>query len=515
MFDSVRQAMLWAHRVLGLGFSALLLVAFFMGSLAVYDRELDSWMLPALRVAPAAAPLSLDHQVLPRVAGLSEGKTLLQWYVELPDARRPLLRFQAWSFEREGFSRFLLPGNDGVMPAAGSRGGEFFYRLHYTLNINAWNLGTRLLGLAAMVGLIALIAGVCIHTRLFQDLFTLRADKAPRRLLDLHNLIGVFALPFHVLILLSGLLILFPLYLPAAIDALYPGQPEQFAVQANATFSRPAAGMPGPLPPLDGMLAEARQHWGGGAPAFVRVWHPGDANAYVEVSRSLADRLSLDGETLYFDGTSGRLLYASRLPPAAATLDVLAGLHVAHFHQPGLRALYFFAGLSGCVMLASGLLYWLAKRRLQQPARDRGGMAMTLLCSVLITGMPLATLAMLVANRCLPLTLSGRADWEVRVFFAAWLLAGLHALWVIGRCAQARAPWAAQCLAISALALLAVLSNAWSTGDHPWRALSQGLWAVAGVDLALLVSALLAGSLGWRLRQRAAVGNRLAEVKDA
>ena len=30
MFDSVRQAMLWSHRVLGLGFSGLLLIAFFM-----------------------------------------------------------------------------------------------------------------------------------------------------------------------------------------------------------------------------------------------------------------------------------------------------------------------------------------------------------------------------------------------------------------------------------------------------------------------------------------------------
>lgn len=515
MFDSLRQAMLWAHRVLGLGFSALLLVAFFMGSLALYDRELDSWMLPELRVAPAAAPLSLDQQVLPRVAGLSEGKALLQWYVELPDARRPLPRFQAWSVEHEGFSRFLLPGNDAEMSAAGSRGGDFFYRLHYTLNINAWNFGTRLLGLAAMVGLIALLAGVCIHTRLFQDLFTLRADKAPRRLLDLHNLTGVFALPFHALILLSGVLILFPLYLPAAIDALYPGQAEHFATQANDAFSRPAAGTPGPLASIDSMLVEARQHWGGGAPAFVRVWHPGDANAYVEVSRSLADRLSLDGQTLYFEGASGQLLHVSRLPPAAATLDVLAGLHVAHFHQPGLRALYFFAGISGCVMLASGLLYWLAKRRLQHAARDRGGMAMTLLCSVLITGMPLATLAMLVSNRCLPLALSGRADWEVRVFFAAWLLAGLHALWVIGRCPRARAPWAAQCLAISLLALLAVLLNAWSTGDHPWRALSQGLWAVAGVDLALLASALLVGGLSWRLHRSAAAGQRSAEVKDA
>lgn len=515
MFDSVRQAMLWAHRVLGLGFSGLLLIAFFMGSLALYDRELDSWMLPSLRAAPSTTALSLDRQVLPEVASLSEGKALLQWYVELPDARRPLMRFQAWSVEREGFSRFLLPGKKGALEVAGSRGGDFFYRLHYTLNIHAGNLGARLLGLAAMVGLISLIAGVFIHARLFQDLFTLRADKAPRRLLDLHNLTGVLALPFHALILLSGLLILFPLYLPAAIDALYPGQAGQFAVQADAAYSRPATGNPGPMASLDGMLVEARQHWGGGEPAFVRVWHPGDANAYVEVSRSVADRLSVDGHTLYFDAASARLLHASQLPPAAATLDVLAGLHVAHFHQPALRALYFFAGLSGCVMLASGLLYWLAKRRLQYPAREWGGMSVTLLCSVLITGMPLATLAMLVANRWLPQALAGRAEWEVQLFFGAWLLAGLHAAWVIGRCAQARAPWASQCLAISALALLALLSNAWSTGDHPWRALDQGLWAVAGVDLTLLACAVLAGSFGWRLRRRGARVQRLAEVKDA
>ncbi|MNH42792.1 hypothetical protein D3C79_1045650 [compost metagenome] len=92
-------------------------------------------MLPSLRVAPA--PLSLDQQVLPRVAGLCEGKVLQQLYVQLPDARRQLLHFQAWSVEREGFSRFLLPGSDGVRAAAGSRGGDFFYRLHYILNINA------------------------------------------------------------------------------------------------------------------------------------------------------------------------------------------------------------------------------------------------------------------------------------------------------------------------------------------------------------------------------------------
>lgn len=268
MFTRVRQALLWMHRIIGIGFSGLLLIAFFMGSLAVYDRELDSWMLPQIRLASVDTPLSLDQRVVPHVASLTQGKPLLQWYVELPDKRRPVIRFQAWTQDRQGLSRFLAPGEDRVLPEAGSRGGDFFYRLHYTLNINFWSIGTRLVGLAAMLGLIALIAGVCIHARLFQDLFTLRVDKSPRRLLDMHNLTGVFALPFHFIILLSGLLILFPLYLPAGILAVYQDQPYQFGQEADAAYSRPALGTPGSLASLDQMMAQARLHWGNGEPAL-------------------------------------------------------------------------------------------------------------------------------------------------------------------------------------------------------------------------------------------------------
>lgn len=506
MFDSVRHARLWLHRFIGVGFSGLLLVAFFMGSLAVYDRELDSWMLPQIRVSPGAASFSLDQRVVAQVARLSEGKPLLQWYVELPDERRAVARFQAWTLEREGISRFIAPADGRVLPAAGSRGGDFFYRLHYTLNLSTWNIGARLLGLAAILGMIALVAGVCIHARLFQDLFVLRFDKSPRRLLDLHNLTGVFALPFHFVILLTGLLILFPLYLPAAILAVYPDQADQFALHASAAYSRQASGVPGSLASLDQIMAFARVHWEDGDPGFVRVWHPGDANAYVEVSRSLASGVSQDGRTLYFDGASARLLHDARLPGAAATFKWLAGLHVAHFQQPWLRLLYFLGGLSGCVMLASGLLYWLEKRRLQQAQGQWGSVTLTLLSCALITGMPLATLAMLVANQCLPDDLSERARREVQVFYGAWLLATLHALWAVCRSRHARAPWATHCLMICALALMAVLSNVWHTGDPPWRAISRGVPAVAGVDLGLLLTAVAAGLMGWHLRRRTGPG---------
>jgi hypothetical protein len=52
-----------------------------------------------------------------------------------------------------------------------------------------------------------------------------------------------------------------------------------------------------------------------------------------------------------------------------------------------------------------------------------------------VTGMLVATLAMLVANRLLPEDLMHRGDWQKWSFWGAWLLAFGHAAW---RCAPVR-----------------------------------------------------------------------------
>lgn len=515
MFANLRDAMLWLHSVLGLACTWVLFVAFFMGSLALYNSELDRWMLPQTRLSAPVVELSLDRQILPEVERLTTGQALEQWYVELPSARVPVLRLQTWDMQGEGQSRFIDQATGQLLETSGSQGGDFFYRFHYMLHLEAGNLGLLLVGLASMAGLMVMIAGLLIHVRLFKDFFSFRPNKAPRRLLDLHNLSGVFALPFYLVILLSGLVISFPQYLPAGLLAAYSEQPGEFASEARDTFSRPPSGQSGRLASLDAMAAQARAIWRDGELTFVRVWHPGDAGVYVEISRSLADRLSIDGETLFFDGASGQLLHQSRLKPAASTYSLLAGLHVAHFQQPLLRALYFLAGVSGCIMLASGMLYWSEKRRLRLPLGRAGVRLVEVVAASLITGLPLATLSMLAANRLLPETLAQRASWEVWLFFAAWIAATLHALLVICRCAELRAPWRSQCAAIALLALATSLLNGITTDDYLWRALSQAQWAIAGVDGVLLLTACLAASAWLRLGRRKARALRLEALEDA
>ena len=88
----LRDAMQWAHIWSGVAMGLLLMVAFLMGSIAVFDRELDRWMMPDTRLPALAEPVSLDRVVLRLVqqAAPANGQ-VLQWLADLPDARDPSL----------------------------------------------------------------------------------------------------------------------------------------------------------------------------------------------------------------------------------------------------------------------------------------------------------------------------------------------------------------------------------------------------------------------------------------
>ena len=57
MFPQLRHTMAWLHTWFGLALGLVLMVVFFFGSLSVFDREIDRWMMPATRLAPATAPI--------------------------------------------------------------------------------------------------------------------------------------------------------------------------------------------------------------------------------------------------------------------------------------------------------------------------------------------------------------------------------------------------------------------------------------------------------------------------
>ncbi|APA68034.1 PepSY-associated TM helix domain-containing protein [Janthinobacterium sp. 1_2014MBL_MicDiv] len=502
----LRQSMLLVHTWTGVVTASVLIVVFWMGSLSVFDREIDRWMMPDTRIAAAPGPVSVERQILPAVAALAHGKALAEWSVFLQGPRSPVARLQVEALDGEELSRHVDPRSATLLPVAGSYGAtSFFFPMHYRLHLSFAGIGYWVVGLASMAMLAALVSGVIIHARIFKDFFVFRPRKALQRsALDLHNVSGVLALPFHFMIVLSGLVILFSIYFPAGMHALYPGDRQGFLNEALSLYERERSPEPGAvaMAPIDAMLDTARRAWGEGEPSYVRVRHPGNRNSYVEVSRATADRVSLDEQTMYFDGASGRVLKYVPLKPAAALQRYLSGMHFALFEHWPLRWLYCAAGLAGCVMLASGLILWSGKRAARHAkAGQRGARLVLAVACFSTTGLLAATLVMLVANRLLPAAMPDKALCEVLLFLLAWLASGIWAGIALFRRRRPDAPWLPQACCIAVLAFAAPPLNWLGTGDFPWHAVSRGQPAVAVFDLALWLTAALAAWAALRLRQ--------------
>jgi hypothetical protein len=274
------------------------------------------------------------------------------------------------------------------------------------------------------------------------------------------------------------------------------------------------------------MVAEAQRRWAAkgmaGDVGYVGVEHVGDANAFVSVYRAGTDRVALTGEGIHFKASTGELLRED--PPRTAVDSVnefLTGLHLQHFRHWLLRWLYVLGGLLGCVCIATGFIFFVEKRRKQHAkAGSQGSRVVDALAVTTVTGMLIATTAMLLANRLLPEALPDKGDWEKTAFWSAWGLALLHAFARNGAVALGRSSraWREQCLIAAAGAVAAVVANALTTGDHLGRTVSAGYWPVAGVDLSLLalaaVALLAARRLG-RLGQQAAPRGTPAAIAGA
>jgi uncharacterized iron-regulated membrane protein len=506
MKEGFRQAMAWLHTWAGLIFGWLLFAIFLTGTLAYFKDETTHWMQPEIPARSVSAETSL---VLAQDYLQQQAPGASRWIIELPNAREPALsvRWQqspAKPGERGQLTKKLLDPQTGrEVQARDSQGGEFFYRFHFQLQM-PYPWGRWLSTIAAMVMFVALISGIITHKKIFKDFFTFRPRKGQRSWLDGHNALGVLVLPFHLMITYSSLVIFMTMVMPASILATYKGDTKAFFSDVFPTTNTlNAAGQSVPLPPLAPMLEKAREQWSGGQVGRVTVNNPGDANASVVLARGPSDRVVHDlGSAVTFNGVTGQLLAKNQAQPTPmAIAGTFYGLHMGHFAGPIMRWLYFICGLASTAMIGTGLVIWLGKRQLKHA--KSGVMPFELrLVEVLniagMSGLMVAVAGFFWANRLLPIGLAERGDWEVNSFFVLWGLSLLHA--VVRR---SRTAWVEQ-LALAALLFGGVpLLNALTTPYHLGASLKEGDWAMAGFDLACLISGLFLAWAAWKMRRAA------------
>lgn len=509
---SFRQRNAWLHTWAGLLLGWLLYAVFLTGSLSYFHEEISLWMTPEQHGShpEADAPLKALAS-LQRLAPEAS-----QWTINLPSSRSSSLSVQ-WLNPGQapgkgaGQSTTLDANSGEALSLRDTKGGNFLYRFHFELTGMPRIWGRWIVGFAAMCMLIALISGIIIHKKIFKEFFTFRPAKEQRSWLDAHCATSVLALPFHLMITYSGLVLLMLILMPWGVQSAYQGNTQQYFAESGLRSGGPGRGgregegkapapQAAPLVDIAPLLAQAEQRWTRGI-GSIQISQPGTEKAVIELREhrgdSLIDRAAT--ERLRFNGVTGEPLKSppeAEINGSAATYNVLSSLHMLRFAGQEVRWIFFFSGLLGTAMVATGLIFWSAKR-LERDPRHFGHRLVEVLNVGSIVGLPIAIAVYFWANRLLPVGLEGRADLEVQYFLMAWGLCLLHP-WV-RRYKQA---WIEQ-LAVAALLFLCLpLFNFSLPNSHLLSTLLHGQWLLASTDLSLIAFGALFGLAAWKLAKR-------------
>ena len=545
--EGPRQSMSWLHTWASLILGWLLYAIFVTGTLSFFQNEISVWMKPEL------------HQSVPSQSQIEQTQVALNylqthhpdagsWGIQLPNSRQNTTQITVRGAgedprERRGGQRITIDSATGeVLEARQTRGGGFLYRFHFELYGLDRSWARWIVGIATMLMFVAIISGIITHKKIFTDFFTFRPGKGQRSWLDAHNATAVFALPFHLMITFSGLLLLLFTLMPWGVERIYENRGKFLQEQRAALVEAPASErpsregnaapeaqargatapaenraeraegesgrgegrrgreqvQPAALADLAPIIANAQQQWGSNPIANITISAPNTSKAKIELRalhgesvahRNIYQSLSFNGVTGLENPDDGSKLKNPTIP--AAIYNVTTTLHEARGVDLSLRWLLFLSGILGTLMVATGLLLWCVKRAPQQQKqgyKSFGYRTVEVLNVTAIIGLPIACAAFFYANRFIPADLSARSNLEIRAFFITWALVFVYAL-----IRQHRQAWL-EMLALATVMFAGLpLLNFMTGGQALWNTIAHGQWMIASFDLAMWVLALLFG----------------------
>ncbi|ABZ75825.1 PepSY-associated TM helix domain protein [Shewanella halifaxensis HAW-EB4] len=498
MKETFFRSMTWLHTWVGLLVCWVLLLVFFAGTLSYYRYEITLWSKPELHknviqqydASQVANELERAQNYLTEHAPDAR-----DWRINFPTDRKPYMSYSWQTQPEEGqrrgkFIEHIAPieGNDLISDVRESKGGHFFYRLHFDLHYMPAKIARWIVGFCTMFMLIALISGIVIHKRIFKDFFSFRRNKGSRSWLDAHNVSSVLALPYHLMITYTGLVTLMMMYMPWGVMTAYDGDFKSFSKELRPSRVQvKPVGIEAQTVSISALLPQVKAIWAQDPIKQVVINNPSDQNSKINFYRDTGEAVTDRRTAIIFDGSNGERLNSGIEPNSGAqnTHDTLIALHTGRFAEPLLRALFFICGILGCAMITTGTLLWAVKIRQKQQKQLKQGAKASLglrlvegLNLTFITGLPLATASFFYANRLLPTNLAERAQSEINIFFIALVTVALLACFN-----RSLAAWRAVMM-LSATALVAIpVLNAATSNSNLLDNISQRQWSLVGFDV--------------------------------
>ena len=254
-------------------------------------------------------------------------------------------------FDRTNGALVTRPGERGVM--------DVILELHTDMFLGL--PGMLFLGVMGVLFLVALLSGTILYAPFMRklDFGTLRTARSRRlKWLDWHNLLGITALAWMVVVGVTGVINAFatPLvdqWRTAALASMTDGRSGSIAVPPSRYAS------------LDAAMASARAAIPGNNPQFIAF--PGGAFSsaahyavFFQGDTPLTERLLIPA---LIDAETSRLTDVRPMPLTMKALQLSKPLHFGDYGGMPLKLLWAALTLFTTIVLGSGLYLWAGRRR--------------------------------------------------------------------------------------------------------------------------------------------------------
>ena len=493
------------HTWLGVLAGIILFVVTFSGFPAMFAHQLENWQSPTLNQLQPAESLDLDRLL----TAANSGEFTTDTFFVVPEADQGygmVARFDG----DDPVIRYVELENYQQIDIGGSEVAHIFEHLHTDLHLPR-PFGRYFVGLAGMVMLLSIIAGIVIHSKWRKEFVMLRPKRSWRLLLtDQHKLLGLWTLPFSFILAFTGTILgLLGLISPILAVAKFDGD----VAKATVSVLGPRAevvGQPAPVVSLNALHQRALTIQPELDVTFIQVDGYGDEGGVVKFSGNHKNALSnLQSVTFQLkDGAQIHQLNGVEKGPFQRIFAAVTPLHYVLFGDIALKFFYAISTLALCAVIVSGNMIWLTKKKQGQVSTETvNPHLLARLTLGICAGLVFSCAITLGASQwLLPMNLGEEQHHaEEAIFWAAWFIAVLPALF--GRDLHSRTRGYLAAIAVSLLSVVvadATISQRWIGGGND---------TVDGLHLTLIALALVCSYFGWRLPKPKARG-KAAIIQD-
>lgn len=429
------------HGWVGIVSGLALFIAFYAGAITMFEPQLQRWASPPSSMAP---PPSLDDtptliaKVLAAHPEAAEGLKVNLVVDSANPARVSWTPASGGDDDHDGTQHFAALAPNGALQVeteAPSPVAEFIDVLHQQVGLPfAHEVAMPIMGAIALLYFVAIVSGlIVLLPSLVSDLFVVRIGKNVKRMwLDAHNLLGVFSLPFHIIMALTAVVFAFH-------DQFYGAQELAFGSAERA--ERPAAVAPAsppvPLAPAR-IVATLADKAPGFTPFALDYQQKPDGTTQVRVTGG-DPRHGLRGATfgiVNLDAATGEITGQDYMPGLqdgwSATITSFFALHFGNYGGAPIRWSYFLLGLAGAFLFYTGNLLWVESRRKRE--RKAGAVNQTRATRILGTltvGVPIGCMAGISVTLAAAKFLGGNATEAAHsmIYYAVFLICVGWSLW--------------------------------------------------------------------------------------